>query len=152
MVLDLLAEALQANRPLLERRASGGRLVDGHGDLKPEHICLDDGVVIFDCLEFSAELRLVDPIDELAYLWVECALLGAQDFGSALFERVIRRLEPETPQRLFHLHSALRSVLRARLALAHLLDPVPRTPEKWKPLAGRYLALADQVLDRLSGI
>jgi len=63
-------------RELLEGRAAQGRLVDGHGDLKPEHICLEERVVIFDCLEFSAELRLVDPVDELAYLSVECALLG----------------------------------------------------------------------------
>ena len=32
------------------------RIVDGHGDLRPEHICLGDPVRIIDCLEFNAPL------------------------------------------------------------------------------------------------
>ena len=130
-------------------RAAEGRLVDGHGDLRPEHVCLEDEVAIFDCLEFSAELRMVDPVDELAYLGVECALLGAAWLGPALFERVMNALGAEPPYRLFHLHASRRAVLRARLALAHLLDPAPRQPAKWEPLAARYLGLAEQALDRL---
>jgi aminoglycoside phosphotransferase family enzyme len=151
-ILGRMDNALEAHRELLEGRAAQGRLVDGHGDLKPEHICLEERVVIFDCLEFSAELRLVDPVDELAYLSVECALLGAQWLGLALFERVTPALESQTPHRLFHLHAARRAVLRAGLALAHLLDPVPRVPQKWEPLAGRYLTLAEQALDSLGAI
>jgi hypothetical protein len=61
-------------------------------------------------------------------------------------------LESQTPHRLFHLHAARRAVLRAGLALAHLLDPVPRVPQKWEPLAGRYLTLAEQALDSLGAI
>ena len=128
-----------------------GRLVDGHGDLRPEHVCLDDEVAIFDCLEFSAELRMVDPVDELAYLGVECALLGAPWFGPVLFERVTKTLRDEPVYPLFHLHASRRAVLRARLALAHLLDPAPRQPAKWEPLAARYLDLAEHALERLEG-
>jgi hypothetical protein len=40
---------------------------------------------------------------------------------------------------LLHLYTAHRAILRARLAMAHLLDVTPRTPEKWVPLAQRYL-------------
>jgi len=94
---------------------------------------------------------MVDPVDELAYLGVECALLGAAWFGPALFERVTQALRAEPPYPLFHLHAARRAVLRARLALAHLLDPSPRQPAKWEPLAARYLDLAEQALDRLEG-
>jgi hypothetical protein len=35
-----------------------------------------------------------------------------------------------------------RATLRARLSIAHLLDVDCRTPEKWLPLAARYLAFA----------
>jgi uncharacterized protein len=147
--LARMDRALLRHRPLLETRAAQGALVDGHGDLRPEHICLEDGIAIFDCLEFSAELRTVDPVDELAYLGVECALIGAPKLGPDLFERVMRAMALETDWPLFHLHAARRAVLRARLALAHLLDPAPRTPDKWEPLAARYLALAELALDRL---
>jgi aminoglycoside phosphotransferase family enzyme len=32
------------------------RIVDGHGDLRPEHIWLDRQVRIIDCLEFNPRL------------------------------------------------------------------------------------------------
>jgi uncharacterized protein len=32
--------------------------------------------------------------------------------------------------------------MRARLAIAHLIEPNPRTPEKWLPLAHNYLRIA----------
>jgi hypothetical protein len=49
----------------------------------------------------------------------------------------------ETPlPALIHLYTAHRALLRARLAMAHLLDPQPRTPEKWPPLAQRYVERA----------
>ena len=150
-ILDRMDAALRHHGDRLGARAAEGRLVDGHGDLRPEHVCLEDEVAIFDCLEFSGPLRLVDPVDEFAYLGVECALLGSDWLGPALFERVMGALGDEPPYPLFHLHAARRAVLRARLALAHLLDPVPRTPAKWEPLAARYLHLAEQALDRLEG-
>ncbi len=150
-ILDRMDAALRRHADRLRARAAQGQLVDGHGDLRPEHVCLEDEVAIFDCLEFSAELRMVDPVDELAYLGVECALLGAAWFGPALFERVMQALRTEPPYPLFHLHASRRAVLRARLALAHLLDPSPRQPAKWEPRAARYLDLAEQALDRLEG-
>jgi aminoglycoside phosphotransferase family enzyme len=150
LLLARMDAALAQYAPLLAERAAQGRLVDGHGDLRPEHICLRDGVVIFDCLEFSDELRLVDPVDELAYLGLECALLGDAPLGPRLASSVLARMNEHPPPALMDLHGARRAMLRARLALAHLLDPVPRDPGKWEPLAARYLALAEGALDRIA--
>jgi aminoglycoside phosphotransferase family enzyme len=63
-----------------------------------------------------------------------------------LVEQVTQRHGDNGPARLLKLYEAFRAVLRARLALAHLLDPMPREPAKWQPLARRYLALAEQAL------
>lgn len=38
-----------------------------------------------------------------------------------------------------HLYTAHRALLRARLAMAHLLDPQPRAPQKWPPQAQCYI-------------
>src|SRR5665213_668863 len=57
---------LNDHASLLRERAA--LLIDAHGDLRPEHVCLARPVSIIDCLEFSAELRLRDPADEIAYL------------------------------------------------------------------------------------
>lgn len=146
VLLDLLDARLAASRSLLEERVSSGHIVDGHGDLRPEHICLREPIAIFDCLEFNVELRQVDPFDELAFLGIECALLGASTLGARLVEKVARRLGWEPPRQLVSLYGAWRAALRARLCVAHLLDAAPREPAKWEPLATRYLDLAQQAL------
>lgn len=144
--LDRLEARLTANRSFLEERVRTGRVVDGHGDLRPEHICFRDPIAIFDCLEFNSELRQVDPFDDLAFLGVECALLGAPSLGRELCRKIAKRLGEAAPERLISLYAACRAVLRARLAIAHLLDEAPRQPEKWEPLANRYLILAETAL------
>jgi aminoglycoside phosphotransferase family enzyme len=146
-VLEKVDHALADAYDALVERARSGRLVDGHGDLRPEHICLSDRIAIFDCLEFSEALRVIDPFDELATLGMECAAcLDAPWLGPHLARRVAFLMGEETPERLMALYGALHAVLRARLSLAHLLDPLPREPAKWAPLARRYLAFADEAL------
>jgi aminoglycoside phosphotransferase family enzyme len=145
-VLDRLDESLIRNRSQLEERVRNGRIVDGHGDLRPEHICFTVPIAIFDCLEFNSDLRQTDPFDELAFLSMECAQLGAPAIGPAIIAKVAERRGESPPSQLISVYSAWRAVLRARLAVAHLLDPVPRSPEKWEPLAKRYLVLAEAAL------
>jgi aminoglycoside phosphotransferase family enzyme len=127
---------------LLAERVRTRRIVDGHGDLRPEHVCLGDPVRIIDCLEFNARLRMVDPFDEIAFLCVECERLGAAWAGEYLRRRIMRALHDGDSEELFIFYRCHRATLRARLAIAHLLEPTPRTPEKWAPLARTYLRLA----------
>jgi aminoglycoside phosphotransferase family enzyme len=46
-------QLLRLRPALFEERVRAGRIVEGHGDLRPEHICLSDPIAIFDCIEFS---------------------------------------------------------------------------------------------------
>lgn len=137
---------------LIAARLRHRRLVDGHGDLRPEHIWLNDEVRIIDCLEFNARLRAVDPLDEVAYLAMECERLGAAWIGETLRRRMSRALRDGPADLLYTFYFCHRATLRARLAIAHLLEPHPRTPEKWPRRAREYLALADKgarALERL---
>lgn len=132
----------------LERRVHAGVFVEGHGDLRPEHICLTERPVIFDCLEFNRTLRLVDPYSELAFLGLECAVLGADWIGPYLIDALEPELGPRPGSNLSALYEALHAILRARLCLAHLLEVSPRTPEKWAPLGQWYLETANRRLDQ----
>lgn len=44
---------LTGRAELLAERVRARRIVDGHGGLRPEHVCLGDPVRIIDCLEFT---------------------------------------------------------------------------------------------------
>jgi aminoglycoside phosphotransferase family enzyme len=141
-VLDAFDAVFDRHAGLLGGRVRRGRLLDGHGDLRPEHVCLVEPPVVIDALEFNARLRQVDPFDELAFLGLECEIGGAPWIGPRLVERCARALDDHPGDELLRLWRAYRALLRARLALAHLLEPAPRTPQKWLPLARRYVACA----------
>jgi aminoglycoside phosphotransferase family enzyme len=127
---------------LLVDRVRRRRIVDGHGDLRPEHIWLSDGIKIIDCLEFNAQLRAVDPFDELAYFSLECERLGAGWAGEYCRHRIVQGLHDDPPEALYRFYRCHRAQLRARLAIAHLLEPKPRTPEKWPRVSRAYLDIA----------
>ena len=127
---------------LLAARAHARRIVDGHGDLRPEHIWLGDSVKIIDCLEFNAALRAVDPVDEVAYLDLELTRLGVGWAGDYLRRRIAGQLGDPVPDELYLFYRCNRAALRARLAIAHLLEPNPRNPAVWPQLACAYLRLA----------
>ncbi|ESR23993.1 hypothetical protein [Lutibaculum baratangense] len=145
-VFARLEHALVEQRSAIEERVNSGRFVEGHGDLRPEHVCLCTPIAIFDCLEFDRELRLVDPFQELAFLSMETAVAGAAWFGPRLVREVERRLKDTMTPELFSLYAAFRAVLRARLAVAHLLDRDGRRRDQWEPQADRYLAFAERSL------
>ncbi|MFI4976489.1 MAG: hypothetical protein ACHP84_18290 [Caulobacterales bacterium] len=126
----------------LGRRARRRRIVEVHGDLRPEHIWLGDEVKVIDRLEFNRALRIADPVDELAFLDLECERLGSPGAGRRLREAVQRRLHDDAPRELVLFHRCHRAMLRARLSIAHLLEPRPRTPRKWPRQARAYLRLA----------
>lgn len=140
---------LERHGDLIAARLRHRRIVDGHGDLRPEHIWLDDKVRIIDCLEFNPRLRVVDPFDEIAYLSLECERLGAAWVGAYIERRMKRMLRDGSAEELFTFYHCHRATLRARLAIAHLLEEHPRTPEKWPKLAATYLELAEKSARKL---
>ena len=141
-VFERVDAQLRRLRTNLQARVREGRVVDGHGDLRPEHICLTAPPLVIDCLEFNQELRLVDPFDELAFLGFECVRLGAHWIRRRLIDRCAEILEERPPERLIAFYTAFRALVRARLALAHLLEPDVATPEKWRPRARQYVEIA----------
>ena len=89
-VLSQFDRSLAQHASAVGARAEQNQVREGHGDLRPEHICLLDPPVVIDCLEFNRMLREVDPYDELAFLGIECRMLGADWVGSQLLARVAR--------------------------------------------------------------
>jgi aminoglycoside phosphotransferase family enzyme len=138
-----LLSFLEENERLLDARAEGGYLVEGHGDLRPEHICLLGHPVVFDCLEFSERLRQVDPLDDLAFLTVGCERLDSPDVGKVLYDTYRSVSGDAAPNRLVEFYSSYRAGLRARLAAAHLPGLASQAREVWKDKALAFLRVAE---------
>lgn len=130
--------------PAIAARAANGWIVEGHGDLRPEHVCLIRPPQIIDCLEFDRNMRLLDPYDEVNYLGLECEFLGASWVRPVLLDIVDGYLGRQPEPRLLATYGAFRAMLRARICIAHLLDPKPMQAQRWPGEAARYLDLAER--------
>jgi len=127
---------------LFDERVRKGRIVEGHGDLRPEHICLVTPPAIIDCLEFAQELRIGDPTDELSFLGLECERLGKPAVGQWFLDAYREVTRDEPPAELLRFHRRYRALRRAVIAVWHLRDPMYRNPEPWLATARHYLDLA----------
>lgn len=135
---------LTENSLLFDRRVGEGRISEGHGDLRPEHICLEKEPVIIDCLEFDRRYRLLDPADELAFLALECERLGEGRIGESILRAYCEASGDRPPPLLVSFYRSLRSLVRARLAVWHASDPFPHGSRKWLKRAERYLQLSEK--------
>ena len=138
-----LCRFLSERGHLIHARVKSGSDVEGHGDLRPEHILIRPSPAVIDCLEFNAQFREVDPLDEIAYLTVECERLGARTMGRRIETVLARALHVRPAPELLSFYRCYRAALKARLMLAHLLEANPRKPDIWRPLAKTYLDIAD---------
>ncbi len=133
-----MCERLDAVSEEIMKREREGCVVDGHGDLRPEHVCLRPPVV-FDRIEFSADYRMIDVHDEIGYLGLEADILGNAEIGTRLRHLLIENGFAAPSEALADTFRIVRCLIRARLCIDHLLDAHPRTPEVWPQKASRYL-------------
>lgn len=135
---------LRQESDLFDQRVGAGKIIEAHGDLRPEHVCLEEAPIIIDCLEFKREFRILDPADELSFLTMECERLGAPEFLDRLVFEVYRKITGDiVPERLLHFYKSYRATLRAKLTIWHLREPQIREAQKWFMLAKEYLDLAE---------
>jgi len=138
---DAALAVVRTTPELLGARVAAGRVVEGHGDLRPEHVALGPVPVVIDCLEFARDLRILDPADELAYLSLECERLGAPEVGAAFLAEYRRLAGDDPPERLLHLYAVLRALVRAKLAVWHTREPEDDSA-RWIARAAGYVRLA----------
>jgi uncharacterized protein len=70
---------------LLNRRARGARVCEGHGDLRCDHVSLaNDTIAIIDCVEFSEGLRYVDVASDVGFLAMDLDRRGARGLADEL--------------------------------------------------------------------
>jgi len=136
---------LDKNSALLEARVREGRIIEAHGDLRPEHVCLEAQPVIIDCLEFNRSLRILDAASELAFLALECERLGAPEIGKQLLNVYREQTGDPAPNALLEFYRAHHAVVRAKIAIWHLKDDTILDEAHWVAKAEQYLRMASSM-------
>ena len=149
-VCDMLRETLTDSSSLFDSRIQHRHVIEGHGDLRPEHVYLGPDPAVIDCLEFNRDFRILDWADELAFLAMECERLGSRHAGKVIFKTCSKELDDRPPAALIHFYKAHRALLRAKLTILHLQDEEVRDPEKWRLRTMEYIGLANAYAERHS--
>lgn len=139
---------LALNQSHFLQRVADGRVVDGHGDLRPEHIYFRrSGPSIMDCIEFNAEYRTNDVIDELSFLAMECDRLGRDEIGRAVIDSYLAATSDEPQAFLEQFYRCYRACVRAKVA-ALRADQTHTAASRAS--ADDYLQLAMRYAEQLS--
>ena len=151
----LVALWLHSHRTLLEARVAEGHVCDGHGDLQASDIyCLDDGIRILDCLEFSDRLRWDDVCGDVAFLAMDLERLGHADAAAMFVKAYERHSGHRLPPSLLHFHIALRSYVRAKVACLRSAqsDAVVDSAPDLQALSLKHLRSARSALVLVGGL
>jgi uncharacterized protein len=109
--------AITAHWELINARARGGRVCDGHGDLRAEHVCLAGGRIdIIDCLEFNESLRYGDVALDIAFLAMDLDRLGAGPLSREFVRAYIDVSRDDDLASLLPLYKCHRAIVRAKVA------------------------------------
>ena len=136
----------------LDRRARQGSVVDGHGDLRAEHVLLEGGAVtIVDRLEFDADLRRVDVADDLAFLVMDLHALGAGWAADELVDAYREAGGDPGDAGLIAAFAAYRAQVRAKVGLLRADQlPAPQC-EQARASALELMTLAERFAWRARG-
>ncbi len=120
----------EALRPLFDRRMTTGAVRECHGDLHLSNLALIDGTVTaFDCLEFNENLRWIDTMSDLAFLFMDCHFRGCTALAYRFLDGYLDRSGDYEGARLLPYFAAYRSVVRAKVAALRWVQAPDKTGE-----------------------
>ncbi|MXZ46816.1 MAG: AAA family ATPase [Chloroflexi bacterium] len=118
---NFVASELEREWALFDARLADGRVIEGHGDLRADHVyVLDEAgedLAIVDCIEFSEwyHFRYLDAGYDVAFLAMDLEALGYAELGDEIVGRYIAASGDETMGVLQPLHRAFRAFVRGKV-------------------------------------
>jgi aminoglycoside phosphotransferase family enzyme len=98
-------------------RKKNGYVRECHGDAHLANMVLiEDNVVLFDCLEFNANLRWIDVISEIAFGVMDLDDRGRPDLAARLLDRYLQRCGDYAGLTLLRFYQVYRAMVRAKVA------------------------------------
>ncbi|MGD8417360.1 MAG: AAA family ATPase [Pseudomonadales bacterium] len=136
-------------RPAFDARLIGGCVRECHGDLHLSNLARIDGVVTaFDCLEFNENLRWIDTMSDVAFLFMDCHFRGRTALAYRFLDSYLEGSGDYNGAQLLHYFAAYRSVVRAKVAaLRWVQEADEATAERF----ARHLVWARDRLTRPRG-
>lgn len=126
-VQEWTTNSLRDLKPGLIQRRKDGFVRECHGDLHLANLVrLPNGIVAFDCVEFSAELRNIDVISDIAFLVMDLVAHARQDLAYILLNRYLECTGDYSGMGVFGLYFVYHCMIRAKVAAIRSVERTAR--------------------------
>ncbi len=107
----------------LQRRFDNGFIRECHGDLHLSNLVrLPTGITPFDCIEFTADLRNIDVMADIAFLMMDLISRQRSDLAYRFLNRYLELTGDFESMELFTLYFVYRCLVRAKVAAIRSLE------------------------------
>lgn len=104
--------------PLMRERKRNGWIRECHGDLHLGNIAwVNEQVLIFDCIEFSATLRWIDVISEVAFCFMDLLHRQHRNLAMRFLNAWLEASGDYDGVPLLHYYAVYRAMVRAKVAM-----------------------------------
>ncbi len=135
---------LKANKSLLNKRIKDGRIRDCHGDLHAAHVCISNGICIYDCIEFNDRFRYGDVASEVAFLAMDLDRFARADLSQAFVSAYVKLSGDEELIKLLNFYKCYRAYVRGKVSSFMFDDPLMTDKENVMAMAQGYFDLANR--------
>jgi aminoglycoside phosphotransferase family enzyme/predicted kinase len=138
-------------KPVFEQRKRDGFVRECHGDLHLRNIAwFENKPIIFDCIEFNPNLRWIDVISDLAFLFMDLIDRGQSTMAYRLLDRYLVHTGDYAGLRVLPFYFVYRAMVRAKVDSLRLAQSNVSAAERLadeQEFAG-YLNLANTFVAR----
>ncbi len=131
---------------LFEARIRAGRVRDGHGDLRLEHVYFlaDESIAVIDCIEFNERFRYGDVCADIAFLSMDLTWHGRADLAERFLAQYARHANDYDLYSVVNFYESYRAFVRGKISAVVEKDPsMPTTVrERAHRDARRYFLLS----------
>ncbi len=106
---------------VLQRRVEEQRIKHVHADLRSDAVCFVDGICIFDCVEFSRRISLLDVARDVGFLAMDLECRGRGDLAIAFVDRYVEVSGDADLREIVDFYAAYSACVRGKVK-AFLLD------------------------------
>lgn len=136
---------IKKNRLLFKKRIDEKKIRDCHGDIRMEHICIEDPIVIFDCVEFNRRFRYSDVAADIAFLAMDLDFHDAPELSRYLLQVYVDYTRDIDLLRLIRFYKCYRAYVRGKVESFRAGDQGLAPSERGvsERLARKHFRLAD---------
>src|SRR5262245_7118328 len=147
-------ERLAQDASAFGARQDQGRVRDGHGDLRLEHVYFEpDGPIVIDAVEFSERFRIGDVAGDVAFLAMELDARSRPDLAASFLAAFARASDDYDLYSVLDFYLSYRAWVRGKVASFLAADPSAGSEKAQRKSreAERLFALARAYSERVGG-